>query len=71
MPGLLAAFRAGRGRALAVGKRAAVSGDSREFIITEWRGEQFELSCLCGDKQKIIMRQACEVRILPGCSRMR
>ena len=66
MQTLLDRFRASRPCRLAVGRRAAVEGDPRPHIITEWHGGTYELSCLEGDKLSLSRHPVSAVTVLPG-----
>ncbi len=63
-PSRLAAFKASRPFALAVGRCARVEGDERPFIITGWSGPEFEVSCLAGGRLEIAMRPIAEVSMI-------
>ena len=60
----LAAFKASRPFALSVGRCARIAGDSRPFLVTEWTGPEFEVSCLAGDSLDISTRPVNEVSLI-------
>lgn len=61
---LLDRFRASRPFVLAVGRCARIAGDGRPFLVTEWSGPEFEVSCLAGDSLDISTRPVNEVSLI-------
>lgn len=60
----LSTFRASRPHRLAIGRCARVTGDPRPFLVTEWTGPNYELSCLAGAPLEITTRPVAEVGLI-------
>ena len=61
---LLDRFRASRPFTLSVGRCARIAGASRPFLVTEWNGPEFEVSCLAGGSLDISTRPVNEVSLI-------
>ena len=61
---LLDRFRSSRPYVMSIGRCARIAGDPRPYLVTEWNGPEFEVSCLAGDSIDISTRPVAEVSLI-------